>query len=103
MSKLIEPKTLVGIIAKHLGKMGFRLAYRSGSGTRYLAYPGTPFQLRISDHQPSGYTFSRQAQVVKSVALRAVPMEDTYGLALEFAIGFLLRSDLRRGVLRTAA
>lgn len=100
MTRPIEPKLLIGHMSSALIYLGFRPAFRSRSGSRYLRYRDTPFQIRISDHRWSRYNSDRQPQVIRSVALQPVPQEDIQGLALELAIRFLVQVDARTGALR---
>ena len=100
MSKPLEPRELVGHVAAALIRLGFRPAFKSKTGSRYLRYPGTPFQIRISDHRYSNFSAMSQSQVVKPVALRPIPIEEVPALALELAVRFLVRCDDRRGALR---
>jgi len=58
-----------------------------------------PFQIRLSDHDWSGYNGTRQAQVVKNALLRPTTADQIEPLALSLAIGFLVLADVRRGAL----
>lgn len=93
-------KELVPVVAKELTRLGFRPVHKSKTGSRYLVWPGTPWQIRISDHAWSMFNRDRQAQVVKSVALKPVPLAEVPMLAFEFAIGFIARVRLRQGLIK---
>lgn len=97
--KLIAPRELVGVIASHLCKFGFRLRHNSNaldSSSRYLRWPGLPFDLRISDHKAPDRVLRSYPTIIKSVAVRAVPFSETYLLALDFAVRYLARVELRK-------
>ena len=97
-------KELVPVVAKELTRLGFRPVHKSKTGSRYLVWPGTPWQIRISDHAWSMFNRDRQAQVVKVISLQSLePVygKETYLLALEFAIAFIVRTRLRQGIIGT--
>ena len=85
----LPPADMIGVIARHLHKLGFIHVYRSRAGSRYLRLPPYPFEIRISDHKWSGFSKERQMQVIRSVHLQPVPMNETYLLAVEFAVRYV--------------
>ena len=97
----LPARELIGAMVHQLQRLGFARRYRSATGSVYLTYPGLgPWEIRISDHQYSRNSQRNEAQVIKSVALRAFTAEEAPGLALEFAVGFLVRREARLGLLR---
>jgi hypothetical protein len=96
---MIATKQLVPILAKELCRLGFRLAHKSASGSIYLRWPGTPFQLRVSDHKWSHHSAKAQAQVVKNFVPPPTAVADVPGMALDVGIGFIVRAKLRTGII----
>lgn len=62
----------VNQLAGALVRAGFQRRKRSKSGSQYLRLPGHQFELRISDHQWSGFSAQRQCQVVCSYVVPAL-------------------------------
>jgi hypothetical protein len=96
---MLTTKELVPILANELRNLGFRLAYKSPTGSHYLAWPKTPFQLRVSDHKYSRRSAKAQAQVVKNFVPPPTAAADVPGLALDVGIGFIIRAKLRTGII----
>lgn len=80
-----------------LRRVGFRDRYRSATGTRYLFLPGLPFELRVSDHQWSGWSKQRQCQVLCSKIVRSIEPKDLDEEAARLKERFLEIVAIRTG------
>jgi hypothetical protein len=98
----LPEKDAVHQVANAMRRLGFVLHHKSRTKSCYLRFPGAgPFEIRISDHKWSKFNVDRQAQVVKNVVMRPTTIDEVPRLAMEFAVGFFVRRDLRLGLLRT--
>lgn len=100
----IAPENVLPQVTARLLRLGFFLQKRRSSGSRYLKMVGSPFRLRLSDHQWSGWNARRYPDVVCNVVLTESATEkELADLALSIALRFVLRVRLRLGFVREAA
>jgi hypothetical protein len=92
----LPPQEMVRQMSAAFLRLGFERVHRSETGSCYLRYVGTPFEVRLSDHRWSGFNKERYPQVVRSIALKPVPAHELWPLALELAIGFLVKMEARK-------
>jgi len=85
-------------LAGALCRLGFRKRWRSPSGSRYLALPGFPFQVRISNHTWSIFSAERQCQVVCSWVVKVLPAAEIESTAAHIKARYLARIEQRRAL-----
>ena len=96
--QLVPARDLVPQVAAEMIRLGFRRTHKSETGSIYLRFPGTPFEIRISDHDWSGFSATRYPQVVSSVALRPVPACEIPALACRLLDQFHRRCAVRKSL-----
>lgn len=95
--KKIAPRECVHEITSELKKLGFTLRHKSRNGSRYLRWPGSPFEIRLSDHRTTDYGREQHPQVVKTYVPPPMEASEIAGTALDIAIGFFARTRIRLG------